>query len=111
MPKERPIYIDIDGTLTDAPGGGGEPLLDRLDHVRQMIARGVPVVVWSGNGEDYAEFFCAKHQLKPHAILGKPTMCVDDNPRISPSMVIASPEEFFREQEIGAPQEVQGVEA
>ena len=93
----RPTYIDIDGTLTDDGKAGGRPKWSRINRVRQMIAEGKDVVIWSGSGTKYAEEFCRHHQIFPLAALGKPDIAVDDNPNIRPVELIRiqSPDEFF----------------
>jgi hydroxymethylpyrimidine pyrophosphatase-like HAD family hydrolase len=72
-----PIYVDIDGTLTDSPNPNGKPLTRRIDKVRIWLREGRQVVVWSGNGMDYAREFCRRHGLHPTAVLGKPVYCID----------------------------------
>lgn len=87
-----PIYIDIDGTLTDHPQQGGHPIESRLDRVRQLCRSGVSIVLWSGGGEEYVRRFAMKHGLVVYAMLGKPRLCVDDNPKIRPFFEVYSPE-------------------
>ncbi len=86
-----PIYIDIDGTLTDKDIKGGNPIQKRIDGVKKLIANGKDVVIWSANGTRYAKWFCQKHDIHPLAILGKPAFCIDDNPRIRPKLRIIKP--------------------
>ena len=93
-----PIFIDIDGTLTDAPGKqGGKVLPDRIKTVRSRIAAGQEIVIWSGGGTAYAKAFAVKHGLSGATCIGKPSIVVDDNPDIRPRdrMIVASPDEFF----------------
>ena len=90
---DLPIYIDIDGTLTaNSNMGWAEPLQHRLARVRQMIADGTLVVIWSARSGDYAREFCAKYDLQPLAALGKPAHCIDDTPTIRPGMEVCPPE-------------------
>lgn len=92
----RPIFIDIDGTLTeDSHHGWGEPILFRLAKVRELVAQGCEVIVWSGGGTKYAKAFCEAHQLSVTLATGKPGIIVDDNPKIRPQLVCVSPEEYF----------------
>ena len=45
-----PIYIDIDGTLTnDGENANGEPNQDAIGSVRTLICNGWEVVLWSGH--------------------------------------------------------------
>lgn len=79
------IYIDIDGTLTNAPGTNmGDPILHRIAHVKRLISHGWAIVIWSGSGHDYAVQFCEEHGLYPVAALGKPTNVIDDRVGIRP---------------------------
>lgn len=78
-----PIYIDIDGTLTDLPNQcGGDAIPERLDAVRKLIDQGHLVVIWSAGGDGYAKRFAKRHNLNVHAALGKPHYCVDDTPTV-----------------------------
>jgi hydroxymethylpyrimidine pyrophosphatase-like HAD family hydrolase len=73
------VYIDIDGTLTESPRKhDGTPKLQALARVRECIASGHKVVIWSGGGAAYARRFCKKHDLHPAMCLGKPQVIVDD---------------------------------
>jgi len=106
-----PIYIDIDGTLTDregqnalrrytAPDGfvhKGKPRERMISLVKRLISNGTQVIIWSGGGQDYATAFCAAYEINPHAMLGKPLLCVDDDPDIRPRrrMPILSPLKFM----------------
>lgn len=84
---DRPIFVDIDGTLTLAPTKMWGPVIEeRLKKVRNLCQQGYQVVLWSGGGTKYAEAFAAKYELPVMAALGKPQVFVDDNPDISPSM-------------------------
>ena len=73
-----PIYIDIDGTLTDKPGGKGTALDGRIAIVKRMIESGTPVVLWSSAGTEYAQTFAKQHDIKAEAAIGKPDYCIDD---------------------------------
>ncbi len=92
----RPIFIDIDGTLTmDGSHGWGTPILSRLEKVRELIKQGYEVIVWSGGGTKYAKDFCKFHRLEVTLAIGKPGKIVDDNPKIRPQLVCVLPEEYF----------------
>lgn len=93
---QRPLYVDIDGTLTDNGNGGGNIIQSRIDYIIRLIKEGHHVIIWSGNGTKYAKDFVAKHNIDCLAI-GKPETCVDDNPDIRPrdKMKIFTPEDFF----------------
>ena len=74
-----PIYIDIDGTLTDSPDTRwGRVIPGRIEAVKRLIAEGNLVVLWSAGSDEYAKEFAKKYELKVHAALGKPDICVDD---------------------------------
>ncbi|HDZ74369.1 MAG TPA: hypothetical protein ENH55_16715 [Aurantimonas coralicida] len=92
-----PIFIDIDGTLTDSPHKGGSGLPERIAAVEALIARGREVVLWSACGTDYVRDFAKKYGLRPIACIGKPDKAVDDRPTIRPagSMPVVCPEDFF----------------
>lgn len=92
---ERPVCVDIDGTLTTTPGRPwGPPIASRLDAVRRLVAAGHRVVLWSGGGRSYAEQFAARHDLTGATLVceGKPSLWVDDNPAVSPSMDVVAPD-------------------
>lgn len=73
-----PVYIDIDGTLTNSAGSKGDPIPSRLDVVRGMIKDGTPVVLWSSAGCEYAKTFADENNLDVTAAVGKPDYCIDD---------------------------------
>ena len=79
-------YIDIDGTLTDHPGHrDGAPLKERIGRVKKLLADGNDVIIWSAGGSsprNYAIEFCREHGIEATATLAKPTICVDDKPKI-----------------------------
>lgn len=92
-----PVYVDIDGTLTDAPGTAwGQVRAGALDVVRALCKQR-EVVVWSGRGTAYAKAFCEQHGIKPVAALGKPGLCFDDNSVIRPTgLAVATPEQLLQ---------------
>lgn len=93
-----PIFIDIDGTLTDLPTKkGGNVLNDRIDLIKKLISEGHEVVIWSGGGTEYAKQFALLHGLDKVICIGKPSICVDDNPSIRPEerIKVLTPEYFF----------------
>ncbi len=95
---DRPIYIDIDGTLTNNPTTTwGKVLQERIKKIKCLVAENTQVVVWSGNGTQYAKAFCEKHGIEGVVALGKPEYIVDDNPDIRPKerMPVLTPFEFF----------------
>ena len=106
---DRPVFIDIDGTLTDKPNQGGNVLADRIAHIRKLVGQGQDVVIWSGGGTDYARHWVYANGLADlHdelgwesgdlTAIGKPEVIVDDNPDIRPKgrMPIVPPEDFFK---------------
>lgn len=93
MSEQLPIYIDIDGTLTDNPiCRGGAPNQARLAVVRTIITLGTPVIIWSARGREYAEKFVAENDIAAQAAIGKPQFCIDDNPTIRPGFKVERPE-------------------
>ena len=95
---ERPIYIDIDGTLTLEPKRPwGSPIEARIETVQRLIANGKPVVIWSGGGTTYAGLFAYRYGLSGAVCIGKPEKIVDNCPTIRPvrRMPILTPEQFF----------------
>lgn len=95
--ENRPIFIDIDGTLTDKGTRDGNPIPDRIKRLKAMVAGGYQIVVWSGTGTTYAVKFCKDNGITGVIAIGKPEYCVDDNPMIRPkSLRVESPEEFFK---------------
>ncbi len=89
------FFIDIDNTLTI-----GREMWSPIDKgmiakVQDLIEAGHEVIVWSTGGTAYAREFCKRHDLQPHAALGKPEVTVDDNPRFHKSII--SPEKFLKE--------------
>lgn len=96
--SNRPIFIDIDGTLTQTPGKQwGVPCYDRINVVKALLDDGVSVVLWSGGGTEYAKAFAARYGLQRAICVGKPEYCVDDNPDIRPKsrMPIHDPQDWF----------------
>ncbi len=92
-----PLYVDIDGTLTDKPNQGGKVYPERVDKIKEVLKSGREVVLWTGGGTAYAKRFAEEQGLIGVICIGKPACCVDDNPTIRPvdRMLIRSPEEFF----------------
>ncbi len=99
MADTRPIFIDIDGTLTTHGNvQWADPIQSRIDQVKKMLRDGKSVVIWSGGGCEYARTWASAYGLDKAVCIGKPEMCVDDNPHIRPEgrMPIRSPEDFFK---------------
>lgn len=91
------IFVDVDGTLTiSRHKGWGPPRSDMIEKVKQKIAEGHTVVVWSCRGQGYVKAFCDKYEIKPFACLGKPNVIVDDKERIRNRMRAISPEQFLQ---------------
>lgn len=96
----RPIYVDIDGTLTHSPRKGwGEPRTDVIHAVKKAIEAGETVILWSAGGDDYCKAFAEKYGIAAHAYLTKPGVVVDDALRVRASyrMRNLAPDEFARE--------------
>jgi hydroxymethylpyrimidine pyrophosphatase-like HAD family hydrolase len=94
---DRPVFVDIDGTLTDKKTKGGNVIPKRLKRITDMLAAGHQIVMWSGGGTAYVKWFCEQHRIKGAIMIGKPELCVDDNPLIRPkSLQVQTPEEFFK---------------
>lgn len=80
--NDLPVYIDIDGTLTDKPEGKGTADESRIKIVQRMIEKGTDVVLWSAAGGEYARKFADDNGLDVVAALGKPDYCIDDMTQI-----------------------------
>lgn len=79
------IFCDIDGTLTDnGEKPNGKPLLNRIQKIREWSYENT-VILWSGNGQRYAEKFKKDHNLHKCVAIGKPHLIIDDNPTIRPN--------------------------
>lgn len=79
------IFCDIDGTLTiNGEIKNSEPILSRIEKLRELSISN-NVIVWSGNGQFYAENFCEIHNLEHCLVIGKPHLIIDDNPTIRPN--------------------------
>lgn len=78
------IFIDIDGTLTTDGNHAWGPVRPRaLERVRELMAAGHEVFLWSARGEQYAFDFARKNRLLAGAqFLGKPDIYVDDHKEI-----------------------------
>ena len=94
------IYVDIDGTLTTSQNKRrGQPWPEMLDRVRELIAAGHSVVLWSGSSR-YARAFAKRHHIDAVACLAKPNMLVDNQVRKWGNRLknrTISPEQFLRE--------------
>jgi hydroxymethylpyrimidine pyrophosphatase-like HAD family hydrolase len=94
--NEFPIYIDIDGTLTDDPEyARGKVIPKRVEKVKKMIEDNVPVVIWSAGGTTYARQFCEMNGLHPLIAVGKPHRCVDDKATIRGGGLLVIPETWL----------------
>lgn len=93
-----PIYIDVDGTLTDRGTRGGNPIEARIQKVRELIASGEKVVIWSATGFDYVVEFMKNNNIVGATPMEKPKLIIDDNPNIRPksAMPLISPEKYFQ---------------
>lgn len=78
LAKMLPVFIDIDGTLTDKPNGKGSAIASRIKIVKRIIESGTPVVLWSSGGSAYAKAFADQHGIEAEAAIGKPDYCIDD---------------------------------
>lgn len=87
------LYVDIDGTLTDtSQAQWGNPIMPRIEKLRQLIDEGHFVVLWTGAGADYAREFGNRYGINAHHCLAKPDVIVDDNPTIRPRKMVEGPE-------------------
>ena len=82
------FFIDWDGTITEKQRRNAKVIPERLQRVKDMIAAGEDVIIWSGT-ESYARAMCEKYGLTgkyaPKHILGKPDYMVDNQSRIRPA--------------------------
>lgn len=96
-----PIYIDIDGTLTDDPNfAAGRIKGKRVDKIKHLLTSGIPIVIWSAGGGNYARRFVEMNGLTRYGDiigLGKPRFCVDDCESIRPDLIVRPPEWLDRE--------------
>lgn len=96
------VYFDVDGTLTtDGDVPWSPPRLDIISKVKEEIAAGSKVVLWSATGQEYCREFAKRYDIDGlEACLSKPSVYVDDNPQIrSPRfMRHVLPEEVVRGQ-------------
>ena len=94
---DLPLYVDIDGTLTDSKKRGGNPIHSRIEYIKYLISEGRPVVLWSATGTKYAKAFAEAHGIKAIACIGKPRACIDDCGTIRPigKIVMHHPKDFF----------------
>ncbi len=94
-----PIYIDIDGTLTDDSNFAcGKVLPKRVEKIRNMLSAGLPIVIWSAGGGNYARRFIQMNGLNAYGDiigLGKPRFCVDDCETIRPEGLIVHPPKWL----------------
>ena len=92
-----PIFIDIDGTLTNRPNTGGAVLPERLARIRELVDMGHEIIIWSTGGTKYAQNFVRVHNINGVVCIGKPRLMVDDNPKIrAGALQRCSPDKFFR---------------
>ena len=93
----RRIFCDVDGTLTVHDAKGSDPNWETINKLKDLMAKGVPVILWSGRSRRYAERFAKKYELNVEMCLSKPMMFVDDNPTLRPTsrMPTLSPQEFL----------------
>ena len=83
--KERPwIYCDIDGTLTESGNAPwGKPRVEVIWKLKDAIAAGYNVVLWSACGKKYCEDFAKAYHISGlYDCLTKPSLIVDDNKQI-----------------------------
>lgn len=85
-------FIDIDQTMTK----GKKPRWGVIQRVRQLIATGAHVTIWSGGGERYVRRKCEEWGVVPTMMISKPTVIVDDNPDVfyAPRCRRITPEAF-----------------
>lgn len=89
------IFIDIDGTLTWTPDRAWGPIRPlAIQRVKDLIAAGHRVILWSARGAAYAREFAEAQRLKPYATLPKPDFYVDDVEGIRERMAHITPGEF-----------------
>lgn len=84
---QRTVYVDIDGTLMRWAGnklGNGMPQIDAelLAKLDMLRAKGVQVVLWTGQGKQYADYVVERFGIRNHfdAVLAKPHVILDDAP-------------------------------
>ena len=85
--KKLSIYVDLDGTLTDYEHRGGNPIISRIKRIKEFIAQGHNLVIWSSNQVDYVKEFCKTNNITGATMLGKPHLLFDDVPKIHPYLM------------------------
>lgn len=95
------IYVDVDGTLTSKQQGRSAfkapPRQDVIDKVKNLIAAGHEVVIWTGNTR-YAHKVCELYGIPAVAAVRKPDLIVDNQlrrTRLRLSNKVVTPEEFL----------------
>lgn len=83
-------FIDIDGTLTAEDKANAAPIASRVAKVRDLIANGHEVVLWSARGSSYAGLFAFNNHIDAKCV-GKPNVVIDDKPEIRKGGLIVMP--------------------
>ena len=93
------VLFDIDGTLTDDPNYScGTVIAKRVSRVVKLLESGLPIVIWSAGGGNYAQRFMKMNSLNTHGdiiAIGKPRFCVDDHSTIREGGLIIRPPEWL----------------
>lgn len=77
MARRPSFAFDIDGTLTAEQRRWAEPDKEMIAAVRELIATGHDVTIWSG-GEKYARDWCEANDLAPARAMKKPSVIIDN---------------------------------
>jgi predicted HAD superfamily phosphohydrolase YqeG len=95
--NDRPIFVDIDGTLTNDPERYGEAMPERCAWIQHLIDEGFKIVIWSATGTQYALDFVERNGITGAlAVLGKPEVCIDDKITVrKEGLTVLLPEEIF----------------
>ena len=98
----KPIYVDIDGTISNHQSMQGWKThginQSVLSKVKRLITEGKEIVIWSGSTQ-YATAFCKEFGINPVASIGKPSFLVDNEIDLLLSRLkknIMSPNDFIK---------------
>jgi cation transport ATPase len=74
------VYVDVDDTLVRSFGSKRIPMAAMVQHVRDLHAAGVTLLVWSTAGADYARAAAVELGLEGcfQGFLPKPHVIIDD---------------------------------
>lgn len=77
---DRPLFVDCDDTLVMWKGENYVPHLKHIEMVKRFHKRGLPVIVWSAGGYEWALRIVKELYLENYvtAVMAKPMWYIDD---------------------------------